>query len=589
MDADSAAVSQNECAESRCSRHGPVIRFPFRLKESHPKHSGYAGFELSCTQNNHTVLELPVSVKLFVKKINYKSQTIHLSDPEKCFARHFRNLNLSAPPFGYFVFDCMSEPKGYEFIALPPCLTASGQTLYAVAPVFLIKYMSLSLISCTKLYEISFMSQRVLRQKSDDLVLRWLTPNCFICEAQGSKCRLKSNNSTKPAVTECYNRGPKPSKGATTKLVATGSILGFFLLLLVVIVLYYFLRTKRIDEENQAEIEMFLADYEAHKPTRFSYVDIKRITNQFKVELGQGTYGTVYKGKLSNEILVAVKVLSHSKGKGEEFINDVGIIGLIHHVNVVRLVGFGADGFRRALVYEFLPNASLQKFISSIDSRTNFLGWIKLQRIALGIAKGTEYLHQGCDQRIVHFDIKPHNVLLDDNFNPKISDFGLAKLCAKDQSVVSMTTARGTVGYIAPEVFSRNFGDVSYKSDVYSFGMLLLEMVGSNKKVDFRLESNAQFYEPEWIYSHLEKGVDLEIHMEDEKDAEIAKKLEIVGLWCIQWQPVDRPSMSVVVNMLEGEEELAMPPNPFPAKGLSRKHASLPGNYNHQELPVISE
>lgn len=221
MHADSVAVSQNECAESRCSGHGPVIRFPFRHKESHPKHCGYTGFELSCTQNNQTVLELPVSVKLFVKKINYKSQTIHLSDPEKCLARHFRNLNLSVSPFqymedypdSYFVFDCMSEPRGYEFIPLPPCLTASGQTLYAIAPVYLIKDVSLSLISCTKLYEISFMSQQVLRQKSDDLVLRWFTPNCSICEAQGSKCRLKSNNRTKLAETECYNRGSKPNKG----------------------------------------------------------------------------------------------------------------------------------------------------------------------------------------------------------------------------------------------------------------------------------------------------------------------------------------------------------------------------------------
>ena len=118
------------------------------------------------------------------------------------------------------------------------------------------------------------------------------------------------------------------------------------------------------------------------------------------------------------------------KGNGDEFINEVGTIGRIHHVNVVRLVGFCADGFRRARVYEFLSNDSLEKFISSIDFN-RFLGWEKLQDIALGIAKGIEYLHQGCDQRILHFDIKPHNILLDQNFNPKISDFGLAKLCAR--------------------------------------------------------------------------------------------------------------------------------------------------------------
>jgi serine/threonine protein kinase len=138
------------------------------------------------------------------------------------------------------------------------------------------------------------------------------------------------------------------------------------------------------------------------------------------------------------KFMFAVKMLISSKGNGEEFINEMGTMGRIHHVNVVRLVGFCADGFRRALVYEFLPNDSLEKFISSVDLNY-FLGWDKLQDIALGIAKGIEYLHQGCNQRILHFDIKPHNVLLDHNFNPKISDFGLAKLCSKDQSAVSMT------------------------------------------------------------------------------------------------------------------------------------------------------
>ena len=169
---------------------------------------------------------------------------------------------------------------------------------------------------------------------------------------------------------------------------------------------------------------------------------------------------------------------------------------------------FRSDGFRRALVYEFLPNDSLEKFISLVDSN-RFLGWEKLQDIALGIAKGIEYLHQGCDQRILHFDIKPHDILLDQNFNPKISDFGLAKLCAKDQSAVSMTTARETMGYIAPEVFSRNFGSVSYKSDAYSFGILLLEMVRGRKNVDVTMENTSQIYFPEWIYSLLEEKEDL--------------------------------------------------------------------------------
>ncbi|KAL6143174.1 hypothetical protein ACLB2K_053869 [Fragaria x ananassa] len=127
-----------------------------------------------------------------------------------------------------------------------------------------------------------------------------------------------------------------------------------------------------------------------------------------------------------------------------------------------------------------------------------------------------------------------------------------------------MTAARGTMGYIAPEVYSRNFGNVSYKADVYSFGTLLLEMVGGRKNFKVMEDSSSQVYFPEWIYNLLEQGNDLRIHIGDEGNVGIARKLAIVGLWCIQWHPIDRPSMKTVVQMLEKEgDNLTMPPNPF--------------------------
>ncbi|GMP70531.1 hypothetical protein CsSME_00029342 [Camellia sinensis var. sinensis] len=232
-----------------------------------------------------------------------------------------------------------------------------------------------------------------------------------------------------------------------------GGVLGLALFVIVVITIYLVYRSNKMKKEDQVKIDKFLEDYKALKHARYSYADIKKITNQFQDKVGQGGYGIVYKGKLSNDVHVAVKILNNVKGNGDEFINEVQTMGRIHHINVVRLVGYCADGFIRAVLYEFLPNNSLEKFIST-DKQKNSLGKEKLHDIALGIANGIEYLHLGCDQRILHFDIKPHN---------KISDFGLAKLCSKEQSVVSMTFARGTLGYIAPEVFSRNFGNVSYK------------------------------------------------------------------------------------------------------------------------------
>uniref|UniRef100_A0A8R7JW72 non-specific serine/threonine protein kinase n=1 Tax=Triticum urartu TaxID=4572 RepID=A0A8R7JW72_TRIUA len=153
----------------------------------------------------------------------------------------------------------------------------------------------------------------------------------------------------------------------------------------------------------------------------------------------------------------------------------------------------------------------------------------KLLDIALGIARGMEYLHQGCNQRILHFDIKPHNILLDHNFNPKISDFGLAKLCARDQSIVTLTAARGTMGYIARELYSRNFGGVLYKSDVNSFGMLVLEMVSRKRNADTSIESQDDVYLPEWIYQKVINGEELVLSAET--TGEDKEKVMQMGWW----------------------------------------------------------
>jgi serine/threonine protein kinase len=169
-----------------------------------------------------------------------------------------------------------------------------------------------------------------------------------------------------------------------------GVILGPFLILLsMIFALYRIYSYDKVEKEHRAKIEKFLEDYRNFKPTRYSYADIKRITNQFIEKLGEGAYGTVFKGKLSNEIHVAVKILNTYMGNGEEFINEVGTMARIHHVNVVRLVGYCADGFRRALVYEFLPNDSLDKFISSTPTKNRIFNWVKLQDIAFGVAKGS--------------------------------------------------------------------------------------------------------------------------------------------------------------------------------------------------------
>ncbi|XP_022759277.1 LEAF RUST 10 DISEASE-RESISTANCE LOCUS RECEPTOR-LIKE PROTEIN KINASE-like 2.7 isoform X2 [Durio zibethinus] len=318
--------------------------------------------------------------------------------------------------------------------------------------------------------------------------------------------------------------------------------------------------------KHKERIDAFIRKHCSLAPLRYSHSDIKKITDKFVDKLGQGGYGSVYKGKLSNGRFVAVQVLSESKGNGEEFMNEVASISRTSHVNIVSLLGFCYEKSKRALIYEFMPNGSLDKFIycQGSDQRRQ-LEWKTLFDIALGIARGLEYLHQGCNTRILHFDIKPHNILLDESFGPKISDFGLSKLCERKESMVSMAEARGTIGYIAPEVFCRNFGVVSHKSDVYSYGMMVLEMVGGRKNVDVGVAQTSEIYFPSWIYKHLDQAMDLNLHgVTDEEEEEITRKLIVVSLWCIQSDPSDRPSMTKVLEMLQGSlHSLEIPPRPF--------------------------
>ncbi|KAF7149727.1 hypothetical protein RHSIM_Rhsim02G0206300 [Rhododendron simsii] len=540
----------DECMPKRCGEEGLDIRFPFWLKDHQPERCGYGpGFALTCSHNNETLVDIAFSSRAVVERINY----------------HY-------PYISYEFSGCVppheKKPELNKHLSLYPN-QQRGQ-MYG------------------------------LQSDPTSTWTSWSQPNCRNCEARGKYCRLiSSSNNSKKHETECFDIPTPPPIGEAPKQetksqLAKGLIPpGLFLLAVLVIIATYFIRrSKNVKKEDQVKVERFLENYRVLKPTRFTYAEIKKITRNFEDKLGQGGYGTVYKGELSDGVPIAAKILNFT-GNGDDFINEVGTIGTIHHINVVRLIGYCADGYKKALVYEYLPNDSLEKYISSQHYKC-LLGWEKqLQDIAIGIAKGIEYLHQGCDQTILHFDIKPHNILLDKKLIPKISDFGLAKLCSKEQSVVSMTAVRGTVGYIAPEVFSRNFGLVSHKSDVYSFGMLLLEMVGGrNKNVDDHIEENSdEAYFPEWIYKRLNReaakdnGVD-----QVGRGAKIIKKLTVVGLWCIQWCPGGRPSMEAVVQMLEGDgKTLAMPPNPFSTTNPSVTRGSIDGRPFSSVLDIISE
>ncbi|PRQ41673.1 putative glycerophosphodiester phosphodiesterase, protein kinase RLK-Pelle-LRK10L-2 family [Rosa chinensis] len=597
----SKSADDHDCPVQRCRHDGPLIQFPFRLQH-YPLHCGHPEFEVFCSRfTNTTMMKLSSSSGFFpIQTIDYEGQQFRVHDEDGCLPRRLLNFTLSSSLFqpalltedsvcsySYMTlrnmtllncttaqnFSTFTTPETYDwkYIAIK-CLSVPGHQVLATTPHFTIS--DLPVDACSTLSELFLPFQPIQGdymyacELDTGLFLTWSEGKFPECQNCSGRCYI---NYSSNQVLECYPPIPRlKHKGLSTSfIVMVVSVCGFVVLSTTAASIFYHLKQsikRKEEKENQRKIEKFLDDHKSHVPTRYSYADIKKMTNGFKKKLGEGGFGSVFSGKLpTNGVPVAIKVLKDSEGNGDDFVNEVGTIGRIHHVNVVRLLGFSAEGGKRALIYELMPNSSLGKFITSRGSNksSSSFNWEKLCNIITGIAKGIEYLHQGCDQRILHFDIKPHNILLDHAFNPKISDFGMAKLCSKEDSVISMTAARGTMGYIAPEVFNGNFGTVSYKSDVYSFGMLVLEVIGAMKETGLTSSDN-EVYFPELIYKCLIQGEELDLELADDGDAQIAKRLAIVALWCIQWYPVSRPSMKAVVRMLEGTfESLIMPPNPF--------------------------
>lgn len=313
--------------------------------------------------------------------------------------------------------------------------------------------------------------------------------------------------------------------------------------------------------QETSEEENFLEGLSG-MPVRFSYKELQDATNNFSIKLGQGGFGPVYQGALPDGTRIAVKKLEGIGQGKKEFRAEVSIIGSIHHHHLVRLKGFCVEGTHRLLAYEYMANGSLEKWIFKNDNE-GLLDWGTRYDIAIGTAKGLAYLHEDCDAKIVHCDIKPENVLLDDNFLAKVSDFGLAKLMTREQSHV-FTTLRGTRGYLAPEWIT-NYA-ISEKSDVYSYGMVLLEIIGGRKNYDSE-ETSEKSYFPSYAFKMMEEGKLREIldsGLEIDESNETVSTAIKVALWCIQEDMNLRPSMTKVVQMLEGVCSVPQPPTSSP-------------------------
>ncbi|KAF5192411.1 Pr5-like receptor kinase [Thalictrum thalictroides] len=309
---------------------------------------------------------------------------------------------------------------------------------------------------------------------------------------------------------------------------------------------------------NLQNIEMLISQLAGEKPKRFSPGDLRSFTSNYSSKVGSGAYGDVYKGKFHNGVYIAVKVLVEKNVQviEETFMAEVSTMGRTYHRNLIKLYGFCFDANIKALVYEYMEKGSLDKILYE-----NYLSieWKKLYGIAIETAKGLAYLHDGCYEQIIHHDVKAGNVLVDSNFTPKVTDFGLAKLMNRDVTHLTLTRTRGTPGYAAPETWMPA-SVVTSKCDVYSFGMMMFEVLG---KKNNGLGEN---WFPGQVWKKFENG-QLDEIIEDcgigHTDRENATILSIVALWCVQHTPQNRPSMSTVVKILEKEIPLTIPPNPF--------------------------
>uniref|UniRef100_A0A0E0FFZ1 Protein kinase domain-containing protein n=1 Tax=Oryza nivara TaxID=4536 RepID=A0A0E0FFZ1_ORYNI len=634
------------CAPRRCGN--VTIAYPFWLPDSSPPPSsssapcGPAAFQVNCDNGSRASLARSFRSGYKILGVSYANRTVVVAndnvqtDASGCPVPKIDvSASLSLAPFTaspansqlVFLFNCTSSsrppPAGFVNVTCPGAkavvrLDTSYNNTAARVVAGGCDYAAVPVVGVPGASPTDY--PQLLR---GGYMLEWRAPagDCMACNASGGQCGydadteafacICSDGSSRPGICDAKKSGNKVILIVSLSICATG------LVLLACIAIVYKCRRRMQNRfsflnamdgairTDTAKVEKLLQSYGSLAPRRFRYSELKKITKSFSQRLGEGGYGTVFSGALADGRAVAVKFLHHSKPNGEEFLNEVVSIGRTSHVNIVSLLGFCLEGSKRALVYEYMPNGSLDKYIYSTSAAAaeaeeaeataspdrDVLEWKVLQEIAVGVARGLEYLHDGCNTRIIHFDIKPHNVLLDEGFRPKIADFGMAKLCNPKESILSMADTRGTIGFIAPEVFSRGFGDISTKSDVYSYGMLLLEMVGGGSNVKAYAEKGASgAFFPLWVYDHLlEDGGVLQSVAAAAAAAtagggagkpggeEIARKMALIGLWCIQTVPANRPSMGKVLEMLERSvHELAMPPRPYHSNSSS---PSRPSSY----------
>ncbi|XVF07943.1 hypothetical protein REPUB_Repub06bG0182700 [Reevesia pubescens] len=369
-----------------------------------------------------------------------------------------------------------------------------------------------------------------------------------------SSTKQKSSKSS----SSCHNQLCKQGPGAVAGVVTAGA---FFLALFAgALIWVYSKKFKHVKKPESFASEIIKT------PKEFSYKELKAATRCFNANriIGHGAFGTVYKGiLLDNGDIVAVKRCSHSSQGTNEFLSELSIIGTLRHRNLVRLQGWCHEKGEILLVYDLMPNGSLDKAL--FEARTP-LPWPHRQKILLGVASALAYLHQECDHQVIHRDIKTSNIMLDEGFNAKLGDFGLARQVEHDKSP-DATVAAGTMGYLAPEYVLT--GRATEKTDVFSYGAVVLEVASGRRPIERDANAVAKVSGNlvEWVWSLHREGRLLtatDARLEGQFDEAEMRRVLLVGLACSHPDPLARPTMRVVVQMLVGEAEVPIVPRAKP-------------------------
>ncbi|KAK3430692.1 hypothetical protein EUGRSUZ_E02444 [Eucalyptus grandis] len=405
-------------------------------------------------------------------------------------------------------------------------------------------------------------------------------------------------------------QAPAPAPSATSKgvpwIAIVSSVVGAGLLIIIVGSCLFLKRTKRLkkDMENNQEVQLLHLRQEIEEefskensrgPAGSQELSLMRLdiiraaTGNFSDEckLGEGGFGPVYRATLADGKEIAVKRLSRTSGQGLiELKNEVILIARLQHRNLVRLLGCCLEEEEKLLIYEYLPNKSLDALL--FDSNIGrYLDWKLRMNIACGVARGLLYLHEDSRLKIIHRDLKASNILLDGEMNPKISDFGMARIFGANQDKANTNRVVGTYGYMAPEYAMQ--GLFSVKSDVFSFGVLLLEIVSGRKNNGFHLQEQGEslltFAWKLWSEGQPFELIDPLIN-ESCDEGEVLKCIHI-GLLCVQEDPADRPAMSLVVHILGGDTITLGRPSQ-PAFSVGRKVKKLDRFGHTQEASTVN-